>query len=87
MDALSPGENLPISLITTEIRRGVEDGSIRNKKKPELLYLIAWATVTGYVKLNVAAGIRTRNSLLKGEMQEWKDYQKQVRASILLKDD
>ncbi len=67
-------QNLPVSLITGEIRRGVEDGSIRNKRKPELLYLIAWGSLVGFVKLNVAAGSTHRQTLFHVNIQEWKSY-------------
>ena len=77
-------QNLPITLITNEILRGVGDGSIKNKERPELLYLLAWASVIGFVKLNVAAGAGLRKSLLNVHIQDWKNYQKQVLKSILL---
>jgi AcrR family transcriptional regulator len=77
-------QNLPITLITNEIHRGVKDGSIRNKERPELLYLLAWGSVIGFVKLNVAAGAGLRKSLLNVNIHEWKEYQKQVLKSILL---
>lgn len=79
-------QNLSISLITGEIIRGVEDGSIRNRQKPELLYLIAWAAVTGFVKLNVAAGSH-RQTLLGVQIDQWKDYQMRVLRDLLLRED
>jgi AcrR family transcriptional regulator len=78
-------QNLPIILITQEIKRGMEDGSINNKRKPELLYLIAWASVTGFVKLNTAAG--RSQSLLHVSITEWKTYHKEILRSILLQKD
>ena len=78
-------QNLPIVLITQEIRRGVSDGSIKNQRKPELLYLIAWASVTGFVKLNTAAG--RSQSLLHVSIAEWKTYHKKILRSILLQQD
>lgn len=78
-------QNLPIALITQEIVRGVADDSIKNKRKPELLYLIAWASVTGFVKLNTAAG--RSQSLLHVSIVEWKKYHKEILRSILLQED
>ncbi|MDH3651307.1 MAG: TetR/AcrR family transcriptional regulator, partial [Saprospiraceae bacterium] len=42
-------QNLPINLIVNEIKRGRKDGSIKNTKKPELLYLTAWACAIGFI--------------------------------------
>lgn len=66
-------QNLPVNLITGEIARGVEDGSILNRNKPELLYLVAWGAVVGFVKLNVAAG-SFRHTLHHVNIQEWRNY-------------
>lgn len=66
-------QNLPISLITQEIRNGVKDGSIRNREQPEMLYLTAWSSVIGFVKLNVAAG-SNRQTLLNVDIRQWKNY-------------
>ena len=63
-------QNIPISLITQEIKRGVEDGSILNKQQPELLYLLAWSSTIGFVKLNSAAG--KRQSLLNVDIDVWR---------------
>lgn len=77
-------QNLPVKLITGEIARGVEDGSILNRNKPELLYLVAWGAVVGFVKLNVAAG-SFRTTLHHVNIQEWRDYLIEVLRSDLLK--
>lgn len=66
-------QNLPVKLITGEITRGVDDGSILNRNKPELLYLVAWGAVVGFVKLNVAAG-SFRNTLHHVPVPEWREY-------------
>ena len=78
-------QNLSIDLVTKEIEKGVEDGSIRNRQKPELLYLVAWAAVTGFVKLNVAAGSH-RQTLLGISIEDWKNYQLQILREVLLKE-
>ncbi len=65
-------KNIPISIFLKEIERGRNDGSILNKKKPELIYLYAWAGVLGFVKLNATSGKKT--SILKVEISDWRDY-------------
>ncbi len=75
-------QNLPINLIIDEIKRGRKDGSIKNSKRPELLYLIAWACTIGFVKLNVAGG--QRQTLLNVEISHWKEYQMEILRRILL---
>jgi len=79
-------QNLPVQLVAGEISRGVEDGSIRNKQKPELLYLVAWGTVIGFVKLNVAAGSH-RESLHQVDIQYWRNYLTTMLRNILESDD
>jgi AcrR family transcriptional regulator len=76
-------QNVPVSLITREISRGVEDGSILNHQKPELLYLVAWGAVIGFVKLNVAAG-SFRTTLHQVDIQDWRRYLMEVLRSVLL---
>lgn len=78
-------QNIPIGLITREIQRGIDDGSIKNQKRPELLYLLAWSATIGFVKLNIAAGGST--SLLNVDVAEWRSQLKrQLRAMLLLED-
>jgi AcrR family transcriptional regulator len=78
-------QNLPVKLITGEISRGVEDGSIVNRQRPELLYLVAWGAVVGFVKLNVAAG-SFRSTFHHVNTQEWRDYLITVLRTDLLSD-
>lgn len=66
-------QNIPISLAIKEIERGWEDGSVKNKNKPELLFITAWATIVGYLKLTTASG-KHRSTLHKINKQEWKKY-------------
>jgi AcrR family transcriptional regulator len=75
-------QNLPINLISGEIARGVEDGSILNRQRPELLYLTAWGSVIGFVKLNVAAGSH-RQTLHHVDIAEWRAYLLEVLRYIL----
>ncbi len=78
-------QNLSINLVTKEIEKGVQDGSIKNRRKPELLYLIAWAAVTGFIKLNVAAGSHSQ-TLLGVQIETWKNYQMEILRTLLLQD-
>ena len=75
-------QNLPINLISEEITKGVNDGSILNRQRPELLYLTAWGSVIGFVKLNVAAG-SGRQTLHHVDITEWRAYLLEVLKSIL----
>ena len=76
--------NIPVSLVIQEIKRGVEDGSIINKNKPEMLYLTAWGSVLGYLKLVNVAG--EKKSLHKVETQDLKDYIVKVLKQGLIQD-
>jgi hypothetical protein len=75
-------QNLPINLISGEIAKGVQDGSILNRQRPELLYLTAWGSVIGFVKLNVAAGSH-RQTLHHVDINEWRAYLLEVLRYIL----
>jgi len=66
-------QNIPITLAIKEIERGWGDGSVKNKNKPELLFITAWATIVGYLKLTTASG-KHRSTLHKINKQEWKKY-------------
>lgn len=66
-------QNIPITLAVKEIERGWSDGSVKNKNKPELLFITAWATIIGYLKLTTASG-KHRSTLHKINKQEWKKY-------------
>ncbi|MEP7268729.1 MAG: TetR/AcrR family transcriptional regulator [Saprospiraceae bacterium] len=66
-------QNVPITLAIKEIERGKYDGSVKNKNKPELLFITAWATIVGYLKVTNASG-KHRTTLLKINKSEWKNY-------------
>lgn len=77
-------QNIPISLITEEVRRGVGDGSIKNRQKPELIYLLAWSSTIGFVKLNTAAG--RGDSLLNVQVNEWRAHLRDQQRRMLLQE-
>ena len=64
--------NIPVSIVVQEIKRGMEDGSIHDNRKPEMLYLSAWAMVLGYLKLTNLAG--RKHSLHTVQLDDWKEY-------------
>ena len=66
-------QNIPVSLAIKEIERGWGDGSVVNKNKPELLFITAWSTIVGYLKLTTVSG-KHRSTLHKINKVEWKKY-------------
>jgi AcrR family transcriptional regulator len=66
-------QHIPMSIIIDEIRKGLLDGSIKSSKKPEILYLTAWATIIGYVKLNASSGNTNRDSFMSVNYSDWKE--------------
>lgn len=66
-------QHIPMSIIIEEIRKGIQDESIKSRKKPEILYLTAWATIIGYVKLNATSGNNNRDSFMSVNYTEWKE--------------
>ncbi len=75
-------QNIAFNLVVNEIKRGKADGSIKSREKPELLYLIAWANVVGFMKLNVASG-RENDTLHGVPIKRWKKYHIDVARSLL----
>ena len=75
-------QNIPITLAIKEIDRGRQDGSVQNRNKPELLFITAWATIVGYLKVTNASG-KHRSTLLKISKPEWKRYVLQVMRNQL----
>jgi AcrR family transcriptional regulator len=78
-------QNLPINIFLKEIERGRKDGSILNRQKPELIYLYAWASVLGFVKLNATSGKTT--SILRVDISEWRNYILQKTRDLLIDPD
>ncbi len=64
--------NIPVSLVVQEIKRGLRDQSIKNNNSPEMLYLTAWGSVLGYLKLVNLAG--KKQSLHKIPTGDLKNY-------------
>ena len=74
-------QNVPFNLVVSEIKRGKSDGSIKSREKPELLYLIAWANVVGFIKLNASGG---RHETFHGvPIERWKKYHIAIARKLL----
>ncbi len=74
--------NLPIDIVVQEIAAGQVDGSIKNKKEPEMIYLTAWALIAGYIKLNVFSGT-ARGTLHHVSLKDWRNYVIQLSKELL----
>ena len=79
---ISDIQNVPISLAIKEIERGKRDGSVLNPNKPELLFITAWSTIVGYLKLTTASG-KHRSTLHTINKLEWKKYVLQLMRNQL----
>ncbi len=79
---ISDIQNVPISLAIKEIERGKRDGSGLNPNKPELLFITAWSTIVGYLKLTTASG-KHRSTLHTINKLEWKKYVLQLMRNQL----
>ncbi len=66
-------QSTPIEITVKEIKRGIEDGSIRNAAKPQMIYLNAWALVIGYMKLNDTT-VTNKSTIMKIKVEDWKEY-------------
>jgi AcrR family transcriptional regulator len=66
-------QRIPIDLTVKEIKRGITDGSIRPREKPQVIYLNAWALVIGFMKLNDTA-VTNKQTIMKINVNDWKEY-------------
>ncbi len=67
-------QNLPFKLAVQEIKRGMEDGSIRKDIDPMLATLTAWAASLGYIKVISAAG-KNLKPLFNVDLEKMKQLQ------------
>ena len=74
--------NLPVDIVVKEINEGKKDGSIANHQKSEMIYLTAWAIISGYIKLSMYGG-RERGTIYHVGLAEWKAYIIDIAGSIL----
>ncbi len=66
-------QSTPIELTVNEIQRGIADGSIKKREKPQVIYLNAWALVIGFMKLNDTA-VTNKQTIMKINVKDWKEY-------------
>lgn len=66
--------NIPITIFQEEIARGQKDGSIHNKRSPNLLYMTLWSLVVGFNQLKSAAAQNNRMTMYQIDIREWKNY-------------
>jgi len=81
-DKIKDVHNLPVDIVVHEIAMGKKDGSITNEHKAEMIYLTAWALVSGYIKLSIYGG-KGRESIHHVSLADWKTYIIEVAAKIL----
>ena len=67
-------QNLPFKLAVQEIKRGVEDRSIRDDIDPMLVTLTAWASSLGYIKV-ISASSRNPRPLFNVDLEQMKELQ------------
>ncbi len=66
-------QSSPVEITVKEIERGIQDGSIRSGVKPQMIYLHAWATVIGFMKLNDTA-VTNKMTIMKIHLHDWKEH-------------
>jgi len=66
-------QSTPVEITVKEIERGITDGSIRSGVKPAMIYLHAWATVIGFMKLNDTS-FSNKLTIMKVNVADWKEY-------------
>ena len=66
-------QTLPFTLVSKEIKRGIDDGSIKSRKSPMFLTIHTWTSVTGFAKVVAASGGNT-SPLFDTNLSDLKDY-------------
>jgi AcrR family transcriptional regulator len=74
--------NQPVSMVISVIKEGVQDGSIRNTQKPQMIYVTLWAITIGYVKLNISMGGQD-TTIYHVNPNHWQEYLFQIADHIL----
>lgn len=75
--------NLVFKLCAQEIKRGQEDGSIKNLSDPMLLTLVAWSDAIGYIKL-VAANGNNATPIFRVSLNELKEIKIKLYRQLLV---
>ncbi|GAA5220978.1 TetR/AcrR family transcriptional regulator [Membranihabitans marinus] len=78
--------NIPITIFQEEIIRGQQDGSIKNKNSPSLLYMSMWSLIIGFSQLRSAAKLNNRMTMYKLDLEEWKNYVIHIIKNTFLND-
>lgn len=75
---------LPVTIITAEIKAGQEEGSIKNARKAEEIFLTQWALIIGFTQLNDTVPKSQGTTLFKVPLEQWKVYVQELLTNILL---
>ena len=79
-------QTLPLTLVSKEIQRGIDDGSIKSKKTPMFLTIYAWTSVTGFAKVIAASG-NLKDPLFDTDLTEMKEYSLRLTRLVLEDED
>lgn len=78
--------NIPITIIQEEINRGQKDGSIKNQRAPNLLYMTMWSLIVGFSQLKSAAAQNNRMTMYHINLSEWRDYIVEIARKTMIDD-
>lgn len=74
--------NLPVAIVVGVIKEGMKDGSIKNAHNPQTIYVILWALVIGYIKLNITMGEKNE-TIYHVDSSAWQKYIFEITEKIL----
>lgn len=74
--------NLPFKLTANEIKRGIDDGSIRTDADPMFCTLQGWTTIVGYAKVIAASG-DNKSPFLNVHLPSLKEYNLKLARFLL----
>ncbi|MBY5960210.1 TetR/AcrR family transcriptional regulator [Membranicola marinus] len=78
--------NIPITIFQEEINRGQKDGSIKNTRSPNLMYMTMWSLIVGFSQIKSAAAQNNRMTMYHINLNEWRDYIIEIAYQTMIDD-
>ncbi len=79
--------NIPFKIFCEEIIKGQEDGSIKSKREPGLLFLALWSVISGYADFRHHTISASRDTFYGVTTMQWRDMTMDIVHYLLRKDD
>lgn len=65
-------QSIPAKLVISSIVDGAKDGSVRQDINPVFIYLTAWSTILGFIRIMDSPAVGKNNSIMRLSIDDWK---------------